>query len=133
MEQQQINIDPNLLNELSKSIKNEKDLAILSKQLLKLTVEHAVDAKLDGYPGYEKYAIEGRNIGNSRNGYSSKEGDFGEIEINTLRDRNSTFYPQITRFTEFDEQILALHARKMTTRDISDTFKKLYGKENHTA
>ncbi len=56
------------------------------------------------------------------------------MEINTPRDRNSTFDPQIirkgqTRFTEFDEQILALYARGMTTRDISDTFKELYGTE----
>ncbi|MGI2299146.1 IS256 family transposase [Candidatus Cardinium hertigii] len=136
MEQQQINIDPNLLNELSKSIKSEKDLAILSKQLLKLTVERAMDAELDAHLGYEKHSIEGRNTGNSRNGYSPKrlKGDFGEMEINTPRDRNSTFDPQIirkgqTRFTDFDEQILALYARGMTTRDISDTFKELYGTE----
>mgnify|MGYP003729691497 CR=1 FL=1 len=56
------------------------------------------------------------------------------MEINRPRDRNSTFDPQIirkgqTRFTDFDEQILALYARGMTTRDISDTFKELYGTE----
>ncbi|CCM10120.1 IS256 family transposase [Cardinium endosymbiont cEper1 of Encarsia pergandiella] len=136
MESQQINIDPNLLKELSKSIKSEKDLAILSKQLLKLTVERAMDAELDDHLGYSKHSIEGRNTGNSRNGYSLKrlKGDFGEMEINRPRDRNSTFDPQIvrkgqTRFTDFDEQILSLYARGMTTRDISDTFKELYGRE----
>ncbi len=72
MEHQQINIDPNVLNALSKSIKSEKDLAILSKQLLKLTVERAMDAELDAHLGYEKHSIEGRNTGNSRNGYSAK-------------------------------------------------------------
>ncbi len=82
MESEQINIDPNLLKELSKSIKSEKDLAILSKQLLKLTVERAIDSELDDHLGYSKHAIEGRNTGNSRNGYSLKrlKGDFGEME-----------------------------------------------------
>ncbi len=67
MEERQIHIDPNLLKELSKSIKSEKDLAILSKQLLKLTVERAMDAELDDHLGYSKHSIEGRNTGNSRN------------------------------------------------------------------
>jgi len=61
-------------------------------------------------------------------------GNFGEVEISTPRDRNSTFEPQIirkgqTRITEFDEQILALYARGMTTRDIAATFKEMYGAE----
>ena len=127
--EQQFTIDPKLLDELSKSIKTEKDLAALSKHLLKLTVERAMDAELDEHLGYQKHAVEGKNTGNSRNGYSSKslKGNFGEVEISTPRDRNSTFDPQIirkgqTRITEFDEQILALYARGMTTRDIAATF-----------
>jgi hypothetical protein len=125
-----------LLDELSKSIKTEKDLAALSKHLLKLTVERAMDAELDEHLGYPKHAVEGKNAGNSRNGYSSKslKGNFGEVEISTPRDRNSTFEPQLirkgqTRITEFDEQILALYARGMTTRDIAATFKEMYGAE----
>ncbi|MFN7098311.1 MAG: IS256 family transposase [Gammaproteobacteria bacterium] len=129
-------IDPKLIDELAKSIKTENDLAALSKHLLKLTVERAMNAELDEHLGYEKHAVEGKNSGNSRNGYSSKvlKGDFGEVEITTPRDRNSTFEPQLirkgqTRITEFDEQILALYARGMTTRDIADTFKEMYGAE----
>lgn len=134
--EQPFNIDPKLIDELAKSIKTEKDLAALSKHLLKLTLERAMDAELDEHLGYPKHAVEGKNTGNSRNGHSSKilKGDFGEVEIATPRDRNSTFEPQIirkgqTRITEFDEQILALYAKGMTTRDIADTFKEMYGAE----
>jgi putative transposase len=127
-------IDPKLIDELAKSVKTEKDLAALSKHLLKLTVERAMNAEMDVHLGYEKHALDGKNTGNNRNGYSSKtlKGDFGEVEITTPRDRNGDFEPQIirkgqTRITEFDEQILALYARGMTTRDIADTFKEMYG------
>src|SRR5665213_2192995 len=133
-------IDPNLINELAKSIKSEKDLAALSKHLLKLTVERAMNVEMDEHLGYEKHAVAAKNSGNSRNGTSSKviKGDFGEVEISTPRDRKSTFEPQIirknqTRITEFDKQILTLYAKGMTTRDIAETFKEMYGAEvSHT-
>lgn len=133
-------IDPNLVNELAKSIKSEKDLAALSKHLLKLTVERAMNVEMDEHLGYEKHAPEGKNSGNSRNGHSQKtlKGDFGEVEIKTPRDRNGSFEPQLvrksqTRFTDFDSQILALYARGMTTRDIAASFKEMYGADvSHT-
>lgn len=131
--EQQFEIDPKLVDELAKSIKTEKDLAALSKQLLKLTVERAMNAELDEHLGYEKHAVAGRSSGNTRNGYSSKtlKGNFGEVDIVTPRDRNSSFEPQLikkgqTRITEFDSQILALYAKGMSTRDIADTFKEMY-------
>lgn len=102
-------IDPKLIDELAKSVKSEKDLAALSKHLLKFTVERAMNAEMDNHLGYEKHPVDGKNIGNNRNGHSNKtiKGDFGEIEITTPRDRKSTFEPQIirknqTRITEFD-------------------------------
>ena len=59
-------IDPNLIEELAKSIKSEKDLAALSKHLLKLTVERAMNVEMDEHLGYEKHSITGKNSGNSR-------------------------------------------------------------------
>jgi transposase-like protein len=134
------NIDQKLIDELAKSIKSEKDLAALSKHLLKLTVERAMSAEMDDHLGYEKHSADGKNTGNSRNGHSSKtiKGDFGEVEITTPRDRKSTFEPQIikknqTRITEFDQQILTLYAKGMTTRDIAQTFQEMYGADvSHT-
>lgn len=137
---QTFDINSSLIDELAKSIKTEKDLAALSKHLLKLTVERAMNAELEEHLGYEKHSVEGKNSGNSRNGFSSKtlKGNFGEVEIETPRDRNSSFEPQIirkgqTRITGLDEQILALYAKGMTTRDIASTFKEMYDADvSHT-
>lgn len=128
------NIDPKLIEELAKQIKTEHDLAALSRHLMKLTVERALTAELDDHLGYNKHAPEGKNSGNSRNGATAKtlKGDFGEVQIHTPRDRKGTFEPLLvrkgqTRFTAFDDQILALYARGMTTRDIADMFQQMYG------
>ena len=71
---------------------------------------------------------------NRRNGHSSKtvQGDLGEITLETPRDRNGTFEPQVIpkhqrRLAGFDEKILALYAKGMTTRDIQEIVKELYG------
>jgi putative transposase len=75
-------------------------------------------------------------IGNSRNGKSSKalKGDFGEMELETPRDRNATFEPRIvaknqTRWTGFDDKILSMYARGMSTRDIEAHLKEIYAVE----
>lgn len=129
-----------LAGELAKQIKSEQDIAALSRQLLKLTVESALNAELDTHLGYAKHAREGRGTGNSRNGSSRKtlKGDIGEVEIRTPRDRNGSFEPQLiakgqTRLTAFDGQILALYARGMSTRDIAASFEEMYGAQvSHT-
>jgi transposase-like protein len=54
-------IDPKLVEDLAKSIKTEKDLASLSKFLLKLTVERAMNVEMDEHLGYEKHAPDGKN------------------------------------------------------------------------
>jgi putative transposase len=71
---------------------------------------------------------------NRRNGHSQKtvSGDMGDLRLRTPRDRNGTFEPQLIakgqrRLDGFDEKILALYAKGMTTRDIQDVVKDLYG------
>lgn len=133
-------ISDEFVTELAKHIKTEADLAALSKKLLKLTVEKALNTEMDEHLGYEKHSSEGKNTGNSRNGNSFKtlKGNFGEVIVETPRDRNSTFEPQLikknqTRITDFDSQILSLYAKGMTTRDIADTFKEMYDADvSHT-
>jgi putative transposase len=97
----------------------------LLKQLTKALLERAMNAELTHHLGYEKHEPEGRGSGNSRNGQSRKtvQGDFGKVEIAVPRDRNSSFEPKILpkherRFAGFDDKILSLYARGMTTRDI---------------
>ena len=70
---------------------------------------------------------------NRRNGRSSKTvaGDLGEIDIDTPRDRHGTFEPQVIpkhqrRLAGFDQKIMALYAKGMTTRDIQEIVRELY-------
>ncbi len=108
----------------------------LLKQLTKALVERAMDAELTYHLGYEKHDAAGRLSGNSRNGSSRKKlkGDLGETEIEVPRDRNRTFTPQSVppdqrRFTGFNDKILALYARGMSTREIQGHLEEIYGVE----
>ncbi len=125
-----------IAKELAKGIKSEKDLSDLSREIVKMTVEAALGAEMEEHLGYAKHSSSGHNSGNSRNGSSHKtlKGDHGEVEIETPRDRNGGFDPQFvkkgqTRLTHFDDQILALYARGMSTRDIVSAFQEMYGAE----
>ncbi|EMG7385669.1 IS256 family transposase [Salmonella enterica] len=120
-----------LAAELAKGLKTEADLNQFSRMLTKLTVETALNAELTDHLGHEKNAP--KTGSNTRNGYSSKTVlcDDGEIELNTPRDRENTFEPQLikkhqTRITQMDSQILSLYAKGMTTREIVATFKEMY-------
>ncbi|MCO1332706.1 transposase, partial [Microbulbifer sp. OS29] len=122
------------ITELAKGVKSEADLNSLTQKLIKMTVEAALGAELDEHLGYTKHDAAGRGSGNSRNGASSKrlKGQHGEVEINIPRDRTGSFEPQFvrkgqTRLTQMDDQILALYAKGMSTRDIVDAFKEMYG------
>src|SRR2546430_9803817 len=96
----------------------------LLKQLTKALVERAMNAELSHHLGYEKHSAEGRGSGNNRNDKSRKkvQGDFGAVEIEVPRDRNGTYDPKIIpkherRFAGFDQKILSMYARGMTTRE----------------
>ena len=129
--------DPQLISamqDLGRGLKSPSDLAKLSREILKITVEASLNAEMDAHLGYGKHSTDGYNSGNSRNGYNHKalKGDHGVIEIATPRDRNGRFEPVFvaknqTRLTKFDDQILLLYAKGMTTRDIVETFAELYG------
>lgn len=114
------------------------ELNALLKAMMKRGLETMLDAEMDHHLDIERQvhsedqaATPGR--ANCRNGRSSKQvqGDFGKIEIDTPRDRQSTFEPKIVgkhqrRVEGFDEKILALYAKGLTTRDIQDVVKELY-------
>jgi putative transposase len=132
-------IRPELVDELLKGYQKPEDIVGengLLKRLTKAVLERALNAELTHHLGYEKHDPAGRNSGNSRNGTSRKtvKGEFGEIVVETPRDRNATFEPQIlgkhqTRFEGFDQQILSMYARGMTTRDIQGHLQQMYGVE----
>lgn len=92
-----------------------------------------MQAELTAHLGDEKHDASGDNSGNSRNGKSRKtlKGDFGNLPIEVPRDRDSSFEPQIvpkgqTRFSGFDDKILSLYARGMTTREIQSHLEEIY-------
>jgi putative transposase len=123
-----------LASELAKDVKTPEDLNNLSAILTKLTVEAALNVEMDHHLGYDKNDPSGHHSGNSRNGYSAKKlkGDHGEIDIQTPRDRNANFEPQLikkrqTRISGMDNQILSLYAKGMSTRDIVAAFEEMYG------
>lgn len=120
-----------LAKELAKGIKTEADLNALSRALVKMTVETALGAEMEEHLGHGKHQTS--HSGNVRNGSSSKrlKGDHGDVEIETPRDRDASFEPQLikkhqTRLTQMDSQILSLYAKGLSTREIVDAFKEMY-------
>jgi transposase-like protein len=112
------------------------DTKQLFQKLVKETLEALLELEMEEHLGYAKHDPAGRGSGNSRNGASGKtvRGDFGEIEIETPRDRNSSFEPKIvakrqTSIGNFNEAVISLYARGMTTRDIEQHIKEMYGVE----
>jgi len=119
--------------ELAKNVKTQKDLSDITGQLMKVVLESALNTELDTHLGYEKNVKSLTRKKNTRNGYSKKtiKSDKGNLTIDIPRDRDSSFDPQIipkgrTRLDGFEDNILALYSRGMTTRDIQEAIKDLY-------
>ena len=127
-----------LLSELVKGKSPEEILGEggVLKQLTKRLVENALEGEMTEHLGYEPHAVEGKNTGNSRNGRNEKtiHTDTGSVEIDVPRDRAGTFDPKLVRKRQrrlegFDDKVLSLYARGMTTREIQGHLKELYGTE----
>lgn len=129
-------IDHKLIDNLLKDYKTPEEILGdngLLKQLTKAVLGRAMQAELTQHLGYEKHDAAGDNSGNSRNGKSQKtlKGEFGNLPIDVPRDRDASFEPQIvpkgqTRFDGFDDKILSLYARGMTTREIQGHLEEIY-------
>src|SRR5216684_1671169 len=129
-------VDKKLIDEMLKGHSTVEEIAGengLLKQLTKAIVERALQAELTTHLGYERHSPEGHGSGNSRNGASSKrlKGEFGTLEIAVPRDRQANFEPQLvakgqTRWHGFDDRILSLYARGMTTREIQGHLEEIY-------
>jgi len=106
----------------------------LVKQLTQRLIERAMDGELTHELGYSKHSSSGKNSGNSRNGKGKKtlKGDQGEMTIRVPRDRNGDYEPKLIkkhqkRFDGFDDKIISMYARGMSTRDMTDHLKEMYG------
>jgi transposase-like protein len=128
-----------LIDELLKDGHDPKDILGsngLIKQLTKRLVERTLEAELTDHLGYEPHSLKGRGSGNNRNGKGGKtvQSDSGALQIEVPRDRNGTFEPKLVkkrqrRLEGFDDKVLALYSRGLSTRDIQGQLEELYGVE----
>jgi putative transposase len=128
-----------LLDQLLKHYKKPEDILGengLLKRFSKAVLERALGGELTEHLGYGKHDPAGYGSGNARNGTTEKtlKGKNGEVTIDVPRDRKGTFEPQIVkkhqrRFDGFDDKILSMYARGMTTRDIQGHLEEIYGVE----
>lgn len=126
---------PVLPKEFFKQFKNKEEFHSFFNDLFKQGVEEMLQAELDEYLGYQKYAKEGHHSGNSRNGSfpkTVKTDSLGDMILNIPRDRNSEFSPRLIpkghRMSDrLEEAIIGMYSRGMTTSDISRQVKEVYG------
>ena len=128
--------------EIANQAETAEDLNGLMRLMMKSAMERMLDTEMDAHLGRSPAAGDTgptstkKTKPNRRNGHSQKrvKGDLGEVTIDTPRDRDSSFEPQLIgkhqrRLPGFDEKILALYAKGMTTRDIQEIVRELYGVE----
>ena len=117
------------------NIDSMADIQNLFRETTAEFMENGLEAESDEELGYSKYDYKNKEGTNSRNGHSQKtlKTSFGNIEIETPRDRNGEFEPQLlkknqTSITqEVEEKILSMYAKGMTTGDIETHIKDIYG------
>jgi putative transposase len=139
-----------LAGEIAGQARTLSDLNGLMRTMMASALERMLDTELDVHlgrkavpaltavtpPAETAAGAPASPTRNRRNGRSRKtvQGDMGEVTLATPRDRNGTFEPQLIgkhqrRLAGFDEKILALYAKGMTTRDIQELVQELYGVE----
>jgi transposase-like protein len=146
-----------LASEMAAQAKTAEDLNGLMRLMMKSALERMLNTEMDVHlasqsldaqaPGSESATVDDSAESierkpasrNRRNGRSRKtiQSELGEVTIATPRDRDATFEPQLIgkhqrRMNGFDEKILALYAKGMTTRDIQEIVRELYGVEVST-
>lgn len=129
-------IDTELVDQLLRNYQKPEDILGengLLKHFTKALLERAMQVEMSEHLGYQKHDASGDNTGNSRHGTSEKtlKGDFGEVPIEVPRERKSEFEPKIvrkgqTRVDSFNERILSLYARGLTTREIQQHIQEIY-------
>lgn len=135
-----MNLSEEQLAQLGEDLRNAKNYNDLMgkdgilKRLLGQSLEGFLQAEMDDHLGYDKHSSKGNNSGNSRNGYKKKtiKSEQGELEIKVPQDRNGSFSPTVIpkhsrRLGALEDTVLSLYAKGMSTRDIQDHIKDIYG------
>lgn len=123
-----------MAKELASECSGVGDISAMLKQLFAGTLEKMLESEMDEHLGYAKHDTDGNNSGNSRNGYGKKtiKSEWGETEIAVPRDRNGAFEPKAivkrqTRTDDIENRVMAMYAKGMSTRDIEDHLRDIYG------
>jgi putative transposase len=130
-------IPDEVIDELLAGASTEEEIAGpggLLAELTKRLVERAMEVELTDHVGYEPHREPSGGVENTRNGTSPKTliTEHGKVEIDAPRDRDGSFAPRIVkkrqrRFVGFDDKILALYSRGLSTRDIEAHLEEIYG------
>ena len=121
----------------SSGVNSMEDIQNLFKETIAEFMENGLDSELDDELGYTKYDYKNKNTDNSRNGHSSKtlRTSFGDVEVSVPRDRKGEFEPQLLKKNQtsisqdIEEKILSMYAKGMTTSDIEEHIRDIYGIE----
>ena len=117
------------------NISSTDDIQNLFKETIAEFMENGLDAELDDELGYSKYDYKNKETDNSRNGHSSKtlRTSFGDVEVSIPRDRKGEYEPQLLKKNQtsisqdIEEKILSMYAKGMTTSDIENHIRDIYG------
>lgn len=128
-----------LISELlsAANVQSMDDIQNLFKETIAEFMENSLESELDEELGYERYDSKNKNAGNSRNGHSKKilRTSMGKVEPDIPRDRNSEFEPKIlpknqtSISQDMETKIISMYSKGMSTSDIEDHIRDIYGIE----
>ena len=118
-------------------VEGMEDIQQLFRETIAEFMETGLDAEMDEQLGYNRYDIKGKETDDSRNGHSKKtlRTSFGDTTIQIPRDRKGEFDPVILRKNQtsisqdVEAKIISMYAKGMSTTDIGDHIRDIYGIE----
>ncbi|MBR3739411.1 MAG: IS256 family transposase [Clostridia bacterium] len=118
-------------------VEGMEDIQQLFRETIAEFMESGLDAEMDEQLGYERYDVQGKETDDSRNGHSKKtlRTSFGDTTIQVPRDRKGEFEPAILRKNQtsisqdVEAKIISMYAKGMSTTDIGDHIRDIYGIE----
>ncbi len=131
--------DNEMLMEFVKSnnIKTADDLNSAFREMYKDVIQVMLENEMNNHLGYDKGSKAVKETDNRRNGYSEKKvrSSFGELLLSVPRDRADKFEPVVVEkhsrelSSDIENKIISMYSKGMSTRDISDHIKDIYGME----
>lgn len=111
-----------------------EDMDEALKEIFGPLFESMLQGELNSHLGYKSNSKEAKTTANRRNGYGSKslKTTRGEMDINVPRDRDASFQPKLISkhsrdISAIENKVIAMYARGMSQRDISNTIDDIYG------